>query len=183
MPIAHPRPWRRGSLFTVAQRRPLDRDQRARFRFLLRSHARAGRLPAKHEWIGEALLKRLGVDGQCDPAHDTLASDAGCCARTVRRATARMAALGLLRWQTRLVRAGWRAAQTSNAYELVPTVENPSLSCGGQSDRQTPRSKISLSANASNPSGGSDEWGRWNAARLLDLLSVAALQLQVAEKS
>ena len=137
MPANHPRPWRRNSLFTAGTRRPLDREQRARFRFLLHAHARAGSLAAKHEWVGEALLKRLGVNGQCDPAQDTLANDAGCSARTVRRATAAMRALGLLRWQTRLVRVGWRAEQTSNAYELVPSVENPSLRCGGHSGRET----------------------------------------------
>jgi len=32
--------------------------------------------------------RRLGVDGQLDPSHDTIADDVGCCARTVRRALA-----------------------------------------------------------------------------------------------
>lgn len=143
MPTPHPRPWRRGSLFTEGPRRRLDREQRARFRFLLRAHARAGRLPAKAEWVGNALLKRLGEDGQCDPTHDTLAEDAGCCSRTVGRATATMRALGLLRWQTRLVRAGWRTEQTSNAYELVPTATLPAPCCGGQAVRQTTKVAIS----------------------------------------
>ncbi len=144
MPAPHPRPWRRGSLFTAGQRRPLDRDQRARFRFLLRAHARAGRLAAKGQWVGEALLKRLGSDGQCDPSHETLANDAGCCSRTVRRATATMRDLGLLRWQTCLVRTGWRTEQTSNAYELVPTGLNPSVCCDGQSVRETPKKASNL---------------------------------------
>jgi hypothetical protein len=168
MPNPHPRPWRRGSLFTAGKRRPLDREQRARFRFLLRAHARAGRLPAKHEWVGEALLKRLGTDGQCDPAHETLASDAGCSSRTVRRATAAMRSLGLLRWTTRLVRAGWRTEQTSNAYELVPAAERPAPRCGGQSGRET--RKIDISSRAGGLIEGSDEWGRWNRDRLLALL-------------
>jgi len=58
-------------------------------------------------------------------------------------AITRKQAVGLLRWQHRLVRAGWRAAQTSNAYELLLT-ENPPetlraarLRCGGQAVRQT----------------------------------------------
>ena len=63
----------------------------------------------------------------------------GCCDRTVRRATAAMRGLGLLRWQTRLVRVGWRAEQTSNAYELVPTLAAPPVlpraRCGGQKVR------------------------------------------------
>lgn len=139
----HPRPWHRASVFGDGRRVPLDRERRARFRFLLHAHARAGRMPAKHEWVGLALLKRLGTDGQCDPAHDTLAADAGCSARSVRRATARMQALGLLRWDQRLVRAGWRAEQTSNAYELVPTAAAPAVSCGGQSGRETDSKNIS----------------------------------------
>jgi AraC-like DNA-binding protein len=166
MPTAHPRPWRRGSLFTAGLRRPLDRDQRARFRFLLRAHTRVGRLPAKAEWVGNALLKRLGEGGQCDPSQETLASDAGCSSRTVRRATATMDVLGLLRWQTRLVRAGWRTEQTSNAYELVPTGPNPDVCCGGQSVRETKRKIISTG-----PSEGSDDWGRWNRDRQLSILA------------
>jgi hypothetical protein len=130
----HPRPWHRDSLFGPGPRRPLDREQRARFRFLLRAHARARRLSAKAEWVGAALLKRLGEDGRCDPAHATLAVDAGCGARTVRRALVLMRMLGLLRWTTRLVRNGWRAEQTSNAYELVPEASVP---CGGQNGRGT----------------------------------------------
>jgi hypothetical protein len=50
---------------------PLDRERRARFRFLLRAHARAGRITPKTEWVSLALLKRLGEDDQCDPTpHD-----------------------------------------------------------------------------------------------------------------
>src|SRR5690348_12354056 len=140
MPSLHPRPWRRGSLFGPGPRRPLTRDERARFRFLLRAHARAGRLTPRGEWIGLALLKRLGVDGRCDPAHATLAGDTDCGERTVRRALVLMRALGLLRWQTRLVRAGWRAEQTSNAYELVPSAAALLVpDCGGHSGRGTKR--------------------------------------------
>lgn len=175
MPKEHPRPWRTGSVFGAGKRRPLDREQRARFRFLLRAHTRAGRLPAKHEWVGEALLKRLGTDGQCDPAHATLASDAGCSSRTVRRATAVMRSLGLLQWSTRLVRSGWRTEQTSNSYELVPNAAPLPLCCGGQSGRET-GSKIHSFKNAPNL-GGSEEWGRLNAARqLASLLDGMAAQ-------
>jgi hypothetical protein len=137
MPTPHPRPWHRNSVFGDGPRRPLGREQRARFKFLLNAHARANHLPAKQEKVGWALLKRLGADGRCDPTHDTLAADTGISSRTVRRATDTMADLGLLRWQTRLVRAGWRVEQTSNAYELVPATENPAACCGGQSVRET----------------------------------------------
>jgi hypothetical protein len=111
----------------------------ARFRYLLRAHARAGRITPRAEWVGCALLKRLADDGRCDPAHATLAADAGCSERTVRRATAAMRALGMVRWQTRLVRAGWRAEQTSNAYELIPAAPLP---CAGQRVRETRKREI-----------------------------------------
>ena len=137
----HPKPWHRGSVFGDGYRRPLDREKRARFRFLLNAHHRGGRLTRAARDVGEALVRRLGTDGQCDPCHATLASDAGCCDRTVRRATAAMRDLGLLRWQTRLVRAGWRTEQTSNAYELVPTLASPPVlpcaRCGGQNVRES----------------------------------------------
>src|SRR4051794_24676236 len=122
---APPRPWRRGSVFGDGRRVPLDRERRARFRFLLNAHRRARRLTPTAELVGTALLKRLGADGQCDPSHATLAADVGCSARTVGRATASMRELGLLRWDQRLVRNQWRAEQTSNAYELVPTAALP----------------------------------------------------------
>jgi hypothetical protein len=125
MPTPHPRPWHRGSVFGDGLRRPLDRNQRARFRFLVDAHHRTGRITRAHRDVGLALLKRHGVDGRCDPAHATLAADADCSERTVRRATTAMRDVGLLRWQTRLVRAGWRAEQTSNAYELVPALAAP----------------------------------------------------------
>jgi AraC-like DNA-binding protein len=138
MPNAHPRPWHKGSLFGEGRRVPLDRERRARFRYLLNAHHRGGGITRAARDVGEALLRRLGTDGQCDPSHDTLATDAACSARTVRRATARMHTLGLLRWQQRLVRTSWRAEQTSNAYELIPSA-NPPAPCGGQRGRETRR--------------------------------------------
>ena len=172
MSANHPRPWHRGSVFGVGPRRPLDREQRARFRFLLLAHARAGRLSPKAQWVGEALLKRLGVDGECDPAHATLANDAGCSVRTVQRATVAMRALGLLRWTTRLVRAGWRTEQTSSAYELVPIASAAAPSCDGQAGRQTKRISVCPKIGSrSGPSCGDDAWGAWNADRQLRLLT------------
>jgi hypothetical protein len=134
---------------------PLDREQRARFRFLLRAHARAGRISAKAEWVGLALLKRLSDAGQCDPSYDTLAADAGCSVSTARRATAAMRILGLLRWTMRLVRVGWRAEQTSNAYELVPAAAVlpvlPRSACGVHSGRETRRKNLSFCQQPSDP--------------------------------
>lgn len=136
MPTSHPRPWHRGSIFGDGRRRPLNREQRARYRYLLSAHYRAGRLPAKQERVGLALLKRLGTDGQLDPSYDTLGNDAGCSARTARRATASLRDLGLLSWQCRLVRADWRTEQTSNQYELLMTPAPMLPCCGGQSVRE-----------------------------------------------
>jgi len=137
----HPRPWHRESVYGDGPRCPRDRNQRARFKYLLEAHGRAGRLPAKQERVGLALLRRLGTDGQCDPGYDTLAEDARCSARTARRATATMRDLGLLYWQRRIVRAGWRAEQTSNAYTLIASAAEPAPPCaprsGGQNGRET----------------------------------------------
>src|SRR4051794_13801718 len=56
MPTAHPRPWHRDSRFGDGPRRPLDREQRARFRFLLNAHRRAGHLTPHAEMVGDALV-------------------------------------------------------------------------------------------------------------------------------
>ena len=162
----HPRPWRRGSLFGTGPRRSLDRNDRARFGYLLETHYRARRISAKQERVGRALLKRLGADGRCDPCYDTLGADAGCSARTARRATTAMHRLGLLSWQTRLVRSGWRAEQTSNAYELLTTTTPPALvSCGGQNGRETKNKYLSASEE--------DVAARANAIRQLVALGMA----------
>jgi len=143
MPTPHTRHWHRSSVFGPGPRRPLDREQRARFRYLLTAHRRARRISPLTEIVGNALVRRLGVTGQCDPAHDTIAADAGCCARTVRRALTALKALGLVVWQCRLVRTGWRVAQTSNSYVLAIGATPPSITpnrpfpTAGQSGRET----------------------------------------------
>jgi hypothetical protein len=138
MPNPHPRPWHRGSVFGNGPRRPLEREQRARFKYLLNAHRRARRLTPHAELVGAALLRRLSVDGRCDPSHDRISQDVGCGARTVRRALAALKALGLLMWQCRLVRDGWRCAQTSNSYVLVPGAGTlAAAACDGQSGRET----------------------------------------------
>jgi hypothetical protein len=43
---------------------------------------------------------------------------------TVQRALDRLRSLGLLFWQRRFVRDGWRCEQTSNAYVLTPAAHN-----------------------------------------------------------
>ena len=137
-----PTPVARRICLDAGPRRPLDREQRSRFSYLLRAHRRAGRLSPLAEIVGTALLKRLAVDGRCDPGHDRLADDVGCSSRTVRRALDALRRLGLVLWQRRLVREQWRARQTTNAYVLCPAeVPNPPATrpraCGGQTDRET----------------------------------------------
>ena len=173
MPSHHPKPWHRGSVFGTGPRRALDREQRARFAFLLRAHRRARRLTPLTEHIGVALLKRLSVTGQCDPSHDTLASDAGCSARTVRRATGSMRGLGLLRWQTRIVRSGWRTEQTSNAYTLVPADVPPVVSCGGQIGRETRKRRIISETQQ-------DQEARESVTRQLEAVGITAEQARAS---
>ena len=123
----HPRPWRRGSLFGDGPRRPLSADERRAWLARADGERRAGRLTATHLLVADALLRHLGVDGQCDPAHATLAHNAGCDPSSVLRALKALQAVGLIAWERRLVRRPWpaggpgatRAEQTSNAYELL----------------------------------------------------------------
>jgi DNA-binding FadR family transcriptional regulator len=159
------RRWRNTSIFGDGPRATLDREQRARFRFLVRSHARSRRLSAKASWVAEALLKRLGADGQCDPSQDTLAADAGCAVRTVRRALSTLRRLGLVTWVNRLVRNGWRVEQSSNAYRL--SVNTP-LYSGGQIGRETKKKVLSICRQVDPVPD--DEAARQNAARQLRLL-------------
>jgi hypothetical protein len=143
LPTSHPRPWRRDSVFGEGQRASLDRNGRARFRFLIHAHRRARRLTRAGLDVGEALVKRQGEDGRLDPSYATLAKDADCCARTVQRACDAMRGLGLLRWMRRLVRNGPYVEQTSNAYELTPASAAATLPVGstrlgdGQIGRRT----------------------------------------------
>jgi len=123
----HPRPWLRGSLFGDGPRRPLSADERRAWIARVDLERRAGRLTATHLLVARALLRHLGVDGQCDPAHATLAHDAGCDPSSVLRALKALQEVDLVAWERRLVRRPWpagghgatRAEQTSNAYELL----------------------------------------------------------------
>lgn len=135
------RPSRRGSIFGPGIRSPLDREARVVWRARLELHRRAGRVTALHAEIARALLRRLGADGRLDPSLATIAADAGASVRTVQRALDALARCGLLSWCRRLVRAGWRAAQTSNAYALTlgdAPAPRPAA-CDGQAGRGTNR--------------------------------------------
>ena len=125
--------WRKGSLFGAGPRVPQDRERRARFRFLARMHRAAGRLSASGLDVAEALERLLGQDGRLDPSQAFLAAATGASTRTVGRQLARLRDLGLLWWQRRLERHGWRCEQNSNAYVLTPI--EPAAACDGHSVR------------------------------------------------
>jgi hypothetical protein len=128
------RRYRRDSQFGPGPQIPLDREQRARFRFLLGAYRAAGRITADTREVGETLCRMLGQDGRLDPSHDTLAEWAKCHVATVKRALSRLRELGLVHWVRRLVRNGWRCEQSSNAYALI-TSANPVFSCDAQPAR------------------------------------------------
>jgi len=93
----------------------------------------------------EALLRMWRPNDTFEPTDDEIALQAGCSARTVRRARADAREIGLLHWErTRLLVAGrWR--QGRNRYALaVPTTP---VSPGGQRGRaRQVRKKSSVSA-------------------------------------
>ena len=124
---AHPRPWHRNSVFGDGRQVPLDRERRARFRYLVHAHTRAGRLTPKGEWVILELEQHLSRTGRCDPSHARLAANAHVEISTVQRSLNTARELGLVMWQRRLVRVGWRVAQTSNAYVLDPGGAAPML--------------------------------------------------------
>jgi hypothetical protein len=113
------RPWHRGSVFGPGRRMPIDRNGRARWRYIVHRHVRAGRIGPKGAWALEVLPDYLARDGRCDPSHARLAAEAGISESTVERALDDARGLGLLDWDRRIVRNGWRTEQTSNAYVLL----------------------------------------------------------------
>jgi DNA-binding transcriptional MocR family regulator len=155
---AHPRPYHRDSLFGDGPRIPLDRERRAVWKARMEMHRRVGRITDSGAQVGTALLRRLGQDGRCDPSHQTLADDSGESVSTVQRALKALAACGLVSWVRRIIREGWRACQTSNAYLLTagdpPRIQPPS--CDGQSDRGTKKDRYSTVQPASAPASKAD---------------------------
>ena len=129
-------------MFGDGPRRPLSADERRAWLARADLERRAGRLTPTHLLVAHALLRRLGVDGQCDPAHATLARDAGCDPSSVLRALQALQAVDLVAWERRLVRRPWpaggrgasRAEQASNAYELLlpgrPVAPREERRCG-----------------------------------------------------
>ena len=89
-------------------------------------------------YVGQALLKRLGQDGRCDPSHETLAADSGESVSTVQRALKAFYACGMVTWVRRLWRNGTRVSQDTNAYLLtLGEPPKPPVRCDRQAGRET----------------------------------------------
>lgn len=84
---------------------------------------RADNLTRAYRDVLLTLATYRGTGGLCIPSHATLADRAGCSVRTVQRALAQSAELGLVRWTERRVRAAWRWLRTSNAYRLLTPLD------------------------------------------------------------
>lgn len=119
MPALHPRPWHGGSELGPGPRRKLSYAMREQYRRLLDRACGSGAITPMGERVGRRLVDLLGADGRLDPSYATLARMVGCCEKTARSAVKALIAAGLLRKVTRVVRAGWRVIQTTNAYEIL----------------------------------------------------------------
>ena len=139
MPTPHPRPWHRDSIFGPGPRQPLCRERRRVWKARIDLARRAGRITSEFGHVGEALLKRLGPDGRCDPSHQTLARDSGESVSTVKRALKAFYACGMVSWVRRLWRNGTRVSQDTNAYLLTlgEAPKFPTDRCEGQAGRAT----------------------------------------------
>jgi hypothetical protein len=139
MSTAHPRPWHRDSVFGDGPRIPMCRERRAVWKARIEIQRRAGQVTDGEAYVGQALLKRLGQDGRCDPSHQTLADDSGESVSTVKRALKAFWDCGLVNWVRRLWRNGTRVSQDTNAYVLTlgEPPKFPRVRCEGQFGRET----------------------------------------------
>jgi hypothetical protein len=94
---------------------PIAQDWRAR----IWREFHAANLTRAYRDVLLTLATYRGRGGLICPTHDTLAARASCSSRTVRRALALAARLGLVSWSERRVRAAWRWLRTSNRYWLL----------------------------------------------------------------
>jgi hypothetical protein len=115
------------------------REQRAVWRARLKLWRRPRGLTLGAVAVGEALLGVQGQDGRLDPCVAHLAALARVSAGTVHDALRRLREAGFVTWVRRLVRAGWRTEQTSNAYALrLPSAENRPPCCDYRNQREVP---------------------------------------------
>jgi len=105
---------------------PIDRNQRVRI--LLRAEAIERQTKAKGRQAGALAQSGLRVlrcllfqfancaTGRCDPGYRAICRATGFCRQTVSNALKRLEAAELIEITRRMVRAGRRAVQTTNAY-------------------------------------------------------------------
>lgn len=99
--------------------RPSSSDPTARWRDRVWQEFHADNLTRAYRDVLLTLRTFRGHGGVIIPAHATLAERVECCVRTVQRALAQGALLGLVSWTERRVRHGWRWLRTSNNYTLT----------------------------------------------------------------
>ena len=79
------KPFHAGSQFGTGQRRPMDRNDRARWRYIVHRHVRAGDIGPRGAWALELLPTTCPRMAGVTPSHARLAADAGISESTVER--------------------------------------------------------------------------------------------------
>lgn len=97
----------------------LDRERRARWRWLVGQARRNRRLSFGAAAVGQVLHDMHGQDGRIFPTHQAIAEKAGLSVRAVRYALRALEALGLLEWTRRAIGRGRQRRQTSSAFRLM----------------------------------------------------------------
>lgn len=111
--------WHRHSEYAHSgHKAPLSRDERVRWREMVRFGHKAGKITHGAKHVAAEMLACLGADGRLDPSQETLARLAAVGERTVRRALEQLRAAGLVEWACRIIRTRQGSRQTSNAYRL-----------------------------------------------------------------
>ena len=114
---------------------PISRDQRIRILRRAEAIERATKARGKQSGaLGQSGLRVLRcllfdfantATGRCDPGYRAICRATGFCRETVARALARLEAAGLVEIMRRMVRAGRRAVQATNAYLFAAAAEAP----------------------------------------------------------
>ena len=114
---------------------PISRDQRVRILRRAEAIERATKARGKQAGaLGQSGLRVLRcllfdfantATGRCDPGYRAICRATGFCRETVAGALARLEAMGLVEIVRRMVRAGRRAVQATNAYLFAAAAEAP----------------------------------------------------------
>jgi len=114
---------------------PISRDQRIRILRRAEAIERATKARGKQAGaLGQSGLRVLRcllfdfantATGRCDPGYRAICRATGFCRETVAGALARLEAMGLVEIVRRMVRAGRRAVQATNAYLFAAAADAP----------------------------------------------------------